>query len=139
MFVPGFFTGNLIKRFGALPVMGMGVALNLACIAWRCRAWSCTSSWWRSPCSAWAGTSSSPAAPRCSLTAYRPEERDRAQGALNFFVFATLAVSSFASGVLVTTQGWALLNYGSLVPLVLTAVALRLARARLKNVRPAIA
>ncbi len=32
MFAPGFFTGSLIKRFGALPVMGIGVALNLGCI-----------------------------------------------------------------------------------------------------------
>ena len=28
MFVPGFFTGRLIKRFGALPVMGVGAALS---------------------------------------------------------------------------------------------------------------
>ena len=51
-----------------------------------------------------------------SLSTYAPEEKDRAQGALNFFVFATLALSSLASGVLVTTQGWTLLNCGSLVP-----------------------
>ncbi|MCU0941547.1 MAG: MFS transporter, partial [Hydrogenophaga sp.] len=33
MFAPGFFTGHLIKRFGALTIMGVGVVLNLACIA----------------------------------------------------------------------------------------------------------
>ena len=59
-----------------------------------------------------------------SLATYTPEERDRAQGALNFCVFATLAVSSFASGVLVTTQGWRLLNLGSLLPVLLTGAAL---------------
>jgi MFS family permease len=59
-----------------------------------------------------------------SLQTYTPEEKDRAQGALNFFVFITLALSSFASGVLVTTRGWALLNLGSLVPVALTAAAL---------------
>ena len=59
-----------------------------------------------------------------SLQTYTPEEKDRAQGALNFFVFATLAVSSLASGVLVTTQGWTLLNVGSIVPVVLVALAL---------------
>jgi hypothetical protein len=59
-----------------------------------------------------------------SLQAYRPEEKDRAQAAINFFVFATMAVTSFASGALVTTQGWALLNVGSLVPVALTGVAL---------------
>jgi hypothetical protein len=59
-----------------------------------------------------------------SLQTYTPQEKDRAQGALNFFVFATTALSSLASGVLVTTQGWQLLNIGSLVPVVLTGVAL---------------
>jgi hypothetical protein len=59
-----------------------------------------------------------------ALGSYRPEEKDRAQAAINFCVFAVLAVSSFASGVLVTTQGWTLLNWGSLVPVALTALAL---------------
>ena len=74
-----------------------------------------------------------------SLSAYGPEESDRAQGALNFFVFATLAVSSFSSGVLVTTQGWTLLNYGSLVPVALTGAALVWLAIRLKTARPATA
>ena len=59
-----------------------------------------------------------------ALTAYRLEEKDKAQGALNFCVFAVLALSSLSSGVLVTTQGWQLLNLGSLLPLALTGVAL---------------
>lgn len=59
-----------------------------------------------------------------SLSAYTAEEKDRAQGALNFCVFATLALSSFASGVLVTTQGWQLLNLGSLLPVLLTGAGL---------------
>jgi MFS family permease len=68
-----------------------------------------------------------------ALTAYRPEEKDRAQGALNFCVFAVLALSSLASGVLVTTQGWTLLNVGSVLPLGLTGLALAwLARAQRK-------
>ena len=59
-----------------------------------------------------------------SLQTYSPQEKDRAQAALNFFVFATTDLSSFASGVLVTTRGWALLNLGSLVPVALTGAAL---------------
>ena len=59
-----------------------------------------------------------------ALTAYRPEEKDKAQGALNFCVFSVLALSSLASGVLVTTQGWTLLNLGSLLPLGLTGLLL---------------
>jgi hypothetical protein len=33
MFVPSFFTGPLIKKIGVLPVMAMGVLLNLGCVA----------------------------------------------------------------------------------------------------------
>ena len=59
-----------------------------------------------------------------SLQTYTPQEKDRAQGALNFLVFATTAVSSFASGVLVTTQGWQMLNLGSLLPVLACGAAL---------------
>ena len=59
-----------------------------------------------------------------SLQTYSSEEKDQAQGALNFFVFATLALSSFTSGVLVTTRGWALLNIGSMLPVALIAASL---------------
>ncbi|MGK6309524.1 MFS transporter [Variovorax sp. DT-64] len=124
MFAPGFFTGHLIRRFGALPVMGVGLLLNLACIAVALSgvelhqflaALFLLGVGWNF---LFTGSTT------LSLSAYTAEEKDRAQGALNFCVFATLALSSFASGVLVTTQGWRLLNLGSLLPVLLTGAAL---------------
>ena len=124
MFAPGFFTGSWIKRFGTLPVMGVGVALNLACIAIALSgvelhqftiALFLLGVGWN-----FVFTGSTTLA----LNAYRPEEKDRAQAAINFCVFAVMALTSFASGALVTTQGWNLLNWGSLVPVLLTAFAL---------------
>ena len=121
MFAPGFFTGHLIKRFGTLPVMAVGLALNALCIAIALSgvelhqflvALFVLGVGWN-----FLFTGSTTLA----LTAYAPEERDRAQAVLNFFVFGTLAISSFASGVLVTTQGWTLLNLGSLVPVAVVA------------------
>ena len=56
--------------------------------------------------------------------AYRPEEKNKAQGAMDFCVATTMAVTSFASGALVTTQGWFWLNAGSLVPLGIVGGAL---------------
>ncbi len=124
MFAPGFFTGHLIKRFGTLPIMGVGLALNLLCVLIALSgvdlhqflvALFLLGVGWN-----FLFTGSTTLA----LTAYRPEEKDKAQGALNFCVFAVLALSSLASGVLVTTQGWALLNLGSLLPLGMTGAAL---------------
>ena len=124
MFAPGFFTGHLIKRFAPLPIMGTGIVLYLLCISIALSgvdlhqfigALFLLGVGWNFLFTG---------ATTLSLSAYRPEEKDRAQGALNFFMFATLAVSSFASGVLVTTRGWHLLNIGSLLPVALTAGSL---------------
>ncbi|WP_422844473.1 MFS transporter [Acidovorax sp. M2(2025)] len=138
MFAPGFFTGHLIKRFGVLPVMGVGVLLNLACVAVALMgvelhhfgiALFLLGVGWN-----FLFTGSTTLA----LTAYRPEEKDRAQAAINFCVYATLALSAFSSGVLVTTQGWTLLNAGSLVPIVATGLALAWLGAQRKRVSSAV-
>jgi MFS family permease len=124
MFAPGFFTGHLIKRFGALPVMGVGVSLNFVCVLVALSgvelhqftiALFLLGLGWN-----FLFTGSTTLA----LTSYAPEERDRAQGALNFFLFATLSLTSLASGVLVTTQGWTWLNFGSLLPMAVVASGL---------------
>ena len=59
-----------------------------------------------------------------SLSTYTPEEKDKAQAALNFCIFGTMAVTSFASGALVTTQGWSWLNEGSFAPVIIMSLAL---------------
>ena len=135
MFAPGFFTGHLIRRFGALPVMGVGLALNFGCIAIALSGVE-LQHFLVALCLLGVGwnflfTGST----TLSLTAYTAEERDRAQGALNFCIFATLAVSSLASGVLVTTQGWQWLNLGSLLPVAVTAAGL-LWLARVRRLAP---
>ncbi len=124
MFAPGFFTGHLIKRFGTLTIMGVGVLLNFLCILIALSgvdlhqfliALFLLGVGWN-----FLFTGSTTLA----LQAYRPEEKDRAQAAINFAVFAVMALTSFASGALVTTQGWQLLNLGSLIPVALTGLAL---------------
>lgn len=85
MFAPGFFTGTLIKRIGVMWVLRIGVLLNIICVAialsgvtfvhflsalfllgvgWNFLFTSSTS---------------------LALESYRPSERDKAQGAINFF------------------------------------------------------
>jgi MFS family permease len=124
MFAPGFFTGHLIKRLGSLNVMGLGLLLNVVCVLvalsgvelhhFEIALFLLGVGW----------NFLFTASTALSLSTYRPEERDKAQGALNFCVFAVMAVSSFASGVLVTSQGWAWLNLGSLLPLGITGAGL---------------
>ncbi|KAK49965.1 transporter, major facilitator family protein [Bordetella bronchiseptica OSU095] len=124
MFAPGFFTGHLIKRFGVLPIMGWGAALNLVCIGVALSGvelhhftvslfllgvgWNFL----------FTGSTT------LSLSTYTAEEKDRAQAAMNFCVFAVMAVTSLTSGMLVTTRGWTVLNVGSLVPMLVICVGL---------------
>jgi MFS family permease len=137
MFAPGFFTGHLIKKFGVLPIMGVGVLLNFVCIGVALSGvevsqfvvalfflgvgWNFL----------FTGSTT------LSMRAWRPEEKDRAQAAINFCVFATMTLTSFASGALVTTHGWWWLNVGSLLPVCLTAMALLWLMVKEKSVRPA--
>jgi len=124
MFVPSFFTGNLIKRFGALPVMAVGAGLNIVCVAVALSgvdlmqflvALFALGVGWNF---LYTGGST-------LLTQnYRPEEKNRAQGMMDTCVFWTMALSSFSSGALITTQGWTWLNVGSLLPISLVLAAL---------------
>ena len=137
MFAPGFFTGHLIRRYGALPVMGVGAALMLGCIG---VALSGVQLQQFAVALAMLGVGWNflfTGSTTLSLTAYAPEEKDRAQAALNFCIFATLALTSLASGVLVTTQGWTWLNVGSLLPVAIVAAGL--SWLGLRTARPATA
>jgi len=124
MFAPGFFTGHLIKRFGAVQIMGVGLVLNLVCVGIALSgsdleeftvALFVLGVGWN-----FLFTAST----TLGLSSYRAEEKDKAQGALNFWVFFTMGLSSLGSGALVTTQGWALLNLSSILPLLILAIAL---------------
>ena len=124
MFVPSFFTGSLIKRFGVLRVMAAGLALEGACVAVALNgvdlmhfavALLALGVGWNF---LFVGGTT------LFTQAYRPEEKTTAQAAMDTIVFGTMTVTSFSSGALVTTQGWALLNLGSIVPLAAIGAAL---------------
>jgi MFS family permease len=124
MFVPAFFTGHLIKRFGALPVMGVGAVLNLVCVAIALSGVDVMQFLAALLLLGVGWNFLFTGATTLLTTTYQPEEKTRVQGTMDLWVFSTMAVTSFASGALVTTQGWFWLNVGSLAPLVLVVLAL---------------
>ena len=139
MFVPSFFTGSLIRRVGVLPVMTVGALLNLGCVAFALAgedvmhfvgALALLGVGWNFLYIA---------ATTLFTTTYRPHERTTAQAAMDTTVLATMALTSFSSGALVTTGGWRWMNLGSMVPLLATLLALGWlvrTRARAHNARP---
>jgi MFS family permease len=135
MFVPSFFTGTLIKRFGALKVMAVGLALEAICIAVALNgvdlmhflgALFTLGVGWNFLFIG--GTS-------LVTQSYRPEEKTRAQAAMDTTIFTTMTLTSFSSGALVTTQGWTWLNVGSIVPVAAIGAALLWYALRLRAAR----
>lgn len=146
MFIPSFFTGHLIVRFGAIKIISVGlltltlagvialagvelgnfyVALVLLGIGWNFGFIGATS---------------------LLSTAHEPHERGRAQGLNDMIVFGCVTFASLASGSLMNcsggtpVQGWETVNLAMIPFLVLAALALfglKIVQARSSN-NPAI-
>lgn len=123
MFAPGFLTGSLIRRLGTLPVIlaGVGltalatfVALNGITVTHFVIALALVGIGWNFMYTG--GTT-------LLTETYAPSERARTQGLNDFIVFATMGVSSAASGALVTTSGWETMNRAALPVLAIIALA----------------
>jgi MFS family permease len=123
MFVPSFFTGALIRKFGVLPVISAGIALLgghvaialsgieflqflsgliLLGVGWNFLFVGGTT---------------------LLVDAYRPTERAKAQAAHDFIMMAVVSVASFSAGGLLNAWGWNSVNVTVLPFLVLAAGA----------------
>jgi MFS family permease len=125
MFVPSFFTGNLISRYGVLNIMAcgtliflIGIATGLAGVnAWNFRiALLLNGVGWN-----FVFVGATTLVTMC----YRPNERGKAQALNDFLVFGTTATASFMAGMLQDHLGWFALNWFSvlLVSVAIIAVA----------------
>ncbi len=124
MFVPSFFTGPLIRRVGVLPVMWAGVGLNLGCVALALSGQDLPHFFGALLLLGVGWNFLYIGGTTLFTQAYRPEEKTRAQGLLDTGVYATMTLTAFSSGALVTTGGWQWMNWASLLPLGLCAAAL---------------
>ncbi|MDI1267429.1 MAG: MFS transporter [bacterium] len=123
MFVPSFFTGNLINRFGATNVMAWGVVLMLAGVVsaltgmseWNFRiALTVNGVGWNF---LFVGATT------LVTTCYRPNERGKTQALNDLMVFSTTATSSFMAGFLQDKWGWQPLNWFSVLLMMAAAGA----------------
>ena len=115
MFVPSFFTGNLINRFGVTTVMAVGIVLMLAGVA---AALSGTAEWNFRIALTVNGIGWNflfVGATTLVTTCYRPNERGKAQALNDLLVFSTTATSSFMAGFLQDRWGWQPLNWFSVL------------------------
>jgi len=124
MFAPSFVTGGLVRRFGVLPVMFAGAALNLAAIGIALSGIG-VAQFWFALVTLGVGWNFLYIGGTTLLTeTYRPEERAKAQGANEQAIFVMMVISSLTSGVTVTAAGWERVNLFALPIVALVAAAI---------------
>jgi MFS family permease len=110
MYAPGFVTGTLIRRFGVLNVILLGIVLVIGCavvaldgntVAHFVAALVLLGAGWN-----FMYTGGTTLLTEC----YSPAEKARVQGANDFIVFTMMGVSSLASGAMVSIAGWEAMN-----------------------------
>jgi len=122
MYGPGFVTGSLISRFGVVNMILAGVVV-MATGALVALTGNNLAHFLVALVLIGAGWNFMYTGGTMLLTeAYTPAEKARTQGANDFIVFSTMALSSFSSGALVSTAGWEVMNW-SAVPVLLVVAA----------------
>ena len=114
MYVPSFFTGGLIARFGIVKVMADGSAILLVGVV---VALTGLSAWHFRVSLALNGVGWNflfVGATTLVTTCYRPSERGKAQALNDFLIFGVTAAASFLAGFLQQEIGWIALNWASI-------------------------
>ena len=135
MFLPSFFTGDLIKRFGVIKVIISGALLNFVAIAIALNGVTVTHFWF-ALVTLGVGWNFMFIGGTALLTeSYLPHEKTRVQGFNDMMIFATMAVSSSSAGVLVNARGWEIVNYAA-IPFVTIALLAAMWLAMRRVVQP---
>lgn len=114
MYAPGFVTGSLIDRFGVLNVILAGAAV-MAAGALVALTGNALPHFLAALVLIGVGWNFMYTGGTALLTeSYTPAEKARTQGANDFIMFSTMAVSSFSSGAMVSTTGWEAMNWTAL-------------------------
>jgi predicted MFS family arabinose efflux permease len=123
MFVPSFFTGTLISRYGIERIMLLGFALMLGAAAIAVAGIGLWNFW---SALAFLGVGWNFAfigATTLVTQCHRESERNTVQAFNDFMVFGEVALASFSSGKLLASVGWTVVNE-VLFPILLLAIAL---------------
>lgn len=110
MYIPSFFTGNLIARFGKEKVVAAGMVL-LAGAALSALTGLSVTHFWSALILLGVGWNFGFIGATAMLTdCHAPSERNKVQGLNDFLVFGLNAVASFSSGLMLNLIGWGAVN-----------------------------
>jgi MFS family permease len=123
MYAPGFFTGSLIRRFGALKVIAAGIVLMGACVAVALSGIALWQFWAALVLLGVGWNFMYIGGTTLLIDAYTPPEKAKTQGMNDVIVFTVMSISSFSSGALISAAGWDRMNLGALPLLAVVASA----------------
>jgi MFS family permease len=123
MYAPSFFSGHLVKRWGVVPVLLLGIGMSALCGV---LALMSTSLPYFYAALAFLGVGWNfmfVGGTTLLTMSYRPAERARAQAANEFITFAGTALASLFAGQLLARFGWATINQATFPLLTIAALA----------------
>jgi MFS family permease len=126
MYGPSFFTGSLIARFGAPPIVAVGLLLEAAAAAVGLSGITAMHFWATLSILGIGWNFSFVGASALVLETHRPQERNKVQAFNDFLVFGMMAAGSFASGQLLANYGWSAVNLVVFPPVLLGLAVLTL-------------
>lgn len=124
MYVPSFFTGHLIQRFGLLRIMLLGSVFGLACVAINLTGTTVTHFWIALVFLGISWNFLFIGATTLLTETYRSEEMFKTQAVNEFIVFSTVSAASLSAGALQHLYGWQAVNLGAIAPLVIISGSL---------------
>ncbi|WP_313017610.1 MFS transporter [Atlantibacter hermannii] len=124
MFGPGFFTGKLISRFGAMRVAAAGLLITASAVFAGLSGTGIHHYWLSLILLGLGWNFGFIGASARIIDFHRPEEKTQVQSLNDFVVFGVMIVGSFSSGALLNLYGWNAVLWGSLVPVGLAFLAL---------------
>ncbi len=127
MFLPSFFTGGLIKRYGVLNIIALGALIQVGCAMVNLAGIDFTNFLIGNALVGLGWNFAYVGGSTLLTSTYRPIERARVQASHDFIVYATTATAAAAAGFLQQKAGWRMINIAALplMAIVMTA-ALRL-------------
>jgi len=124
MYVPSFFTGQLIQRFGLYRIMLLGAIFGLVCIAINLSGTTVTHFWIALSLLGISWNFLFIGATTLLTETYSPVEKFKAQAVNEFIVFSTVAAASLSAGALQHLLGWQAVNLGAIAPLLVIIASL---------------
>lgn len=123
MFVPSFFTGHLIRRFGVLNIILTGTLFGVVCVLINLNGDTLWHFWTALVLLGISWNFMFIGATTLLTETYTQEEKTKAQAVNDFSVFTTVTIASLSAGVLQHHYGWQTVNLGVLPLLLIILLA----------------